>query len=367
MKVLYLLDSLGRGGAEILALDVCRNAQASGLDLTFAAFGGGELEADFRRSGVDFIRLKRHLPVDLFLVAKLKKIIVEQEIKIVHANQAVEAIHAHLASFGTKAKIVLSHHGFVPDRKNLLALKFLIPRVAANVVVSRALHDWYKTGISLIFSGNTKVIYNGADAKRLMGNGENFRKELGLSADALLFGMIGNFYRDPRKDQMSVCQSLPRIFAKTTNTHCVFVGKTEEGAERKLQDCIDFCRENNLAERVHFLGARRDVPDVLHALDLFVLSSLHEGLPIAAIEAMLARVPLIVSDIEPLLEISQDGRYAEIFPVGNAEILSEKIIKLLKNENQREDLAKAAFEYAAKNFSIEAHIENLIKLYDSIL
>ena len=52
MKILYLLDSLGRGGAEVLALDVCRNARASGLDLIFAAFGGGDLEADFKASGV---------------------------------------------------------------------------------------------------------------------------------------------------------------------------------------------------------------------------------------------------------------------------------------------------------------------------
>jgi len=366
MKVLYLLDSLGRGGAEVLALDVCRNARANGLDLTFAAFGDGELETDFRRSGVDFVRLKRRLPVDLFLVNSLRKIIVRREIKIIHANQAVEAIHAYPASFGTKAKIVLSHHGFVPDNKNLSALKFLIPRVAANVVVSRALLEWYETEIGLKFYGNTQIIYNSVDEKRLEGNGERFSKEIGLPENALLLGMIGNFYRDPRKDQMTVCKSLPRVFAEINNAHCIFVGKTETGAEDKFQDCVDFCHENNISERVHFLGARGDVPDILHALDLFVLSSLHEGLPIAAIEAMLARAPLILSDIEPLLEISQNGKYAEIFPVQNAEMLSEKIIKLLKDKNARQNLAKRAFDYATENFTIEAHIENLKKLYNSI-
>lgn len=366
MKILYLLDSLNRGGAEVLALDVCRNARANGLDLTFAAFGGGELEADFRQSGVEFIRLKRKLPVDLFLIARLRKIIIRREIKIVHANQAVEAIHAYLASLGTKTKIVLSHHGFVPDKKNLLALKFLIPRVAANVVVSRALLNWYESDIGLKFSGGAKIIGNGVDEKRLETQNKHLRKELRLPADALLFGMIGNFYRDPRKDHLTVCQSLPRVFAEIKNAHCVFVGKIEAGAEDKFQACVNFCQSNNIAERVHFLGARSDVPDILNALDLFVLSSLHEGLPIAAIEAMLARVPLIMSDIKPLLEISQNGKYAENFPVQNAEILSEKIIKLLKDKNSREDLAKRAFVYATENFSIEAHIENLKKLYDSV-
>jgi len=367
MKILYLLDSLNRGGTEVLAWDICRNAQVNRLDLTFAATGGGELESNFRQSGIDFVRLKRRLPIDFLLITELRKIIRERKIEIVHANQAVEGIHAYLAILGTNAKVVLSHHGFVPDKKNLFALKFLIPRVAANVVVSNALLRWYETEIGLKFSGNTKIIHNGVDEKRLTGNGEIVKKELGLPNDALLFGMISNFYRDPRKDQLTLCQSLPKVLAESSNAYCVFAGKTEAGAEQKLQDCKDFCRKNNIAEKVYFLGARNDVPDLLNALDLFVFSSLHEGLPIAALEAMLAGVPMIMSDIEPLLEVSENGKYAEIFPVQNAEILSEKIVKLLKDKNRREDLAKRALEYAAKNYSIEAHIEELKKLYASIL
>ena len=87
----------------------------------------------------------------------------------------------------------------------------------------------------------------------------------------------------------------------------------------------------------------------------------------AMTEAMLANVPLIVSDIEPLLEASENGKYAKVFPVGNAEILSEKILQLLKNKNLREDLANRAAEFARENFSIEAHLRELKKLYDSLL
>jgi len=57
MRVLHLLDSLNRGGTEVLELDVCRNARANGLDLIFAAMGGGDLEEEFRNSDVEFIRL----------------------------------------------------------------------------------------------------------------------------------------------------------------------------------------------------------------------------------------------------------------------------------------------------------------------
>ncbi|MEP7038550.1 MAG: glycosyltransferase, partial [Acidobacteriota bacterium] len=90
-------------------------------------------------------------------------------------------------------------------------------------------------------------------------------------------------------------------------------------------------------------------------------------LPIAMTEAMLAKVPLIVSDIEPLLEASENGKYAEVFPVKNAEVLSEKILQLLKNKQLREDLANRANKFAKENFSIEAHLKKLKKLYDSLL
>ncbi len=367
MKVLHLLDTVNRGGAEMLILDVCRNAANFGIDLTFATMQGGELEEDFRTSGAEFIRLQRRFPVDFGAILKLRKIIKRREIKIVHAHQAVEALHLHLATLNLPIKRVLTFHGFVADAKNRRTLQFLIPRMDANIFVSKSLQDWLEENENLDVGRNSRVIYNGTDEKRLQPTDKSLRKELGLDENVLLLGMIGNFYRDPRKDQMTLCKSLPKVFAEIKNAHCIFAGKVESGAEEKLQNCIDFCRENGIAEKVHFLGARNDIPDVLAALNLFVFSSLQEGLPIAMTEAMLAKVPLIVSDIEPLLEASENGKYAEVFPVGNAEVLSEKILQLLENKQLRADLANRALEFAIKNFSIEAHLKQLKKLYDSLL
>jgi glycosyltransferase involved in cell wall biosynthesis len=367
MKVLYLLDTLNRGGAEMQALDVCRNAQDFGIDLTIVTMQGGAMETDFHASGAEFIKLNRRFPLDLFLASELRKIIREREIEIVHGYQAVEGLHLYLAARALKkVKKVLSFQGFLTDKKNRLALKFLIPRMDANVVVSHGLKKWYAEKDKLD-TRNFQVIYNGADAKRLKPGGGDLREELGLPEDSLLIGMVGNFYRAARKDQMTLCKALPRVFSEIPDAHCVFAGKIETGAEDKMADCINFCIEHKIIERVHFLGARADVPDVLDALDVFVFSSLHEGLPVAISEAMLASVPMIVSDIEPLVEVSDGGKYAEVFPVKNAEALSEKILKLLKDAPLREDLASRAREFAAGNFSIEAHLRELKKLYESLL
>ncbi len=366
MKVLHLLDTLSRGGAEMQVLDICRNAADFGIDLTLVTFQGGAMEAEFTKSGADFVRLNRRFPLDLYLASQLRKIIKEREIEIVHSYQAVEALHLHFAAHSLRrVKKVLSFQGFVKDKKNRLTLKFLIPRMDANIVVSRGLQKWHDE-IDKFDTESFQVIYNGADAERLRPSGKSLREELNLDKDALLIGMVGNFYRAARKDQMTLVKSLPKVFAEIPNVHCVFAGKIEDGAEGKMADCLNFCIENKIIERVHFLGARSDIPDVLDALDLFVFSSLHEGLPVAVAEAMLAKVPMILSDIEPLLEVSAGGKYAEIFAVKNAEMLSEKILKLLKDKSRREDLAKRACSFAKENFSIEAHLRQLKKLYESL-
>lgn len=363
MKILHLLDTVNRGGAEILALDVLRNAAKNNLDLIFAVINGGVLGNDFREAGAVFLKNKRRFPIDPFVIKELRQIIKDNSIDIIHAHQAVEGLHAYLAAIGTKTPIVLSHHGFIADKKNLQTLKFLASRVARNVIVSQALTDWYNSETDLRLNHNLSIIFNGVDEKRLESSGNTLRRELKIADGALLFGMISNFYAAPRKDQLTLCRALPRVFEKIPDAQCVFVGKTETGAEGKFKQCYDFCRENNLSKRVHFLGLRKDVPQILDSLDIFVLSSLHEGMPIAVLEAMLKGIPCVLSDIKPLLEVSAQGEFAAVFPVGNEAALAEHLIKLLQNTEYRKDLGMKTRNYAASNFSIEAHIESLKRLY----
>jgi glycosyltransferase involved in cell wall biosynthesis len=368
MKILHFLDTIGRGGAEMQALDVCRNAKAAGIEMTLVAAGGGALEEEFRATGVEFIRLERKLPVDLSLTSSIRKIIQERDIQIVHGYQAVDGLHLYLAARGlNKVKKVLSFQGFIQDTKNRLASKFLIPRMDANIVVSRGLQKWLGETSGLETSKNFTVIYNGADPERVKPTGKSLKAELGLSEDTPLIGMIGSFYKDPRKDQFTLCRALPKVFARVEKAHCLFAGRIEPGAEEKYERCAKFCAENGIADRVHFLGMRSDVPDILAAMDVFVFSSLHEGLPVAVSEAMLAGVPMIVSDIEPLLEATANGEFAEVFPVRDVEVLTEKILKLLGNEGLRTDLAKRALKHAEENFSIQAHMRELKKLYETLL
>lgn len=371
MNVLQTLDSLNRGGAETLVLDICRNARKYGINLTFVVTGGGDLENEFRNSGVDYIRLQRKLPIDFKLIKQLKKIIKEKQIEIVHGYQPVEVLHLYLAAKGlNNIKCVMSHQGgglFAESRKNRIADRILSPLVDANISCSRGLLPWLREEIGVDTKNNFHIIYNGADENRLQPTGNSIRKELGIGENDLLLGMVANFVPTATKDQMTVCRALPQIFAESENAYFVFAGKIAGGGDENFNACVRYCEENGISNKVFFLGGRGDIPDILASLDLFVYSSLHEGLPMAVAETMLAGVPLIVSDIEPLLEATDNGKYAEVFKQKDAEELSEKILKMLKDEKMRRELAEKAREFAKENFSVEAHLKNLKKLYENLL
>lgn len=368
MRVLHFLDSVGRGGAEMQALDACRNAGRFGLEMTVVSAGGGALENDFSEAAHEYIRLERRFAVDLYLASQLRRIVKESGIEIAHSYQAVDGLHAYLATRGLKGvKNVLSFQGFVPDRKNRSVLKFLIPRTDANVVVSRGLRDWLENQAGLKIRSRSVVIHNGADPERLKPAGRSVRAEIGIEAGRPLIGMVGNFYRDPRKDQLTVVKALPAVLEEFPDAALVFAGGVEEGAEDKFADCVNFCIEHGLTNRVHFLGARPDVPDILAELDIFVFSSLQEGLPVAVSEAMLAGVPLIVSDIGPLLEATHNGEYAEVFPVRDERILAEKLVLLLRDPERRVTRGVKAREFALENFSIDSHLRELRSMYESLL
>lgn len=369
-----MLDSLNRGGAEMLCLDVARNAGRHGFDLTFVASGGGDLESDFASSGTDFIRLQRRFPIDPLLVQRLRKIITERGIEVVHAQQAVEAIHLYLATRGTNVKCLMSLQNYILDRKNRIATEWIVPRMDAVCPVSDSMQEWFRNGEGFDITDRFFVLPNGVDRSRLVptrpSSQQSLRNELGISTNSHLLGMVGNFYPDVRKDQLTICKALPQVLADRNDVHFVFVGSVHAGAEEYFEKCHKICNDARLDQRVHFVGKRADIPDILAELDLFVFSSVQEGLPVAAVEALLMGVPMLVSDIPPLLEVTGniDGEqpYSAVFTTGDPEDLALNLDRLLSEPDELRGLGESAKALAPKRYSIEAHLDRLMTVYETI-
>lgn len=366
MKILQIRDKLARGGIEILLFDVLKNVSAFNLEMQIVTFSNGEFDKEFLDCDISIIKLKRQHPIDLGLVKSLRKVIIENKIEIVHSHQAIEGLYAFLATRGLDVKNVISHHGSTYPLKDKLVMKYLIPRIDANIAVSKS----YLTRLAINENFNTKknfhVVYNGIDQSKLDVTPSDLKRELHIPDSDLILGMVGNFYGSGR-DQLTICKALPKLFKEFTNIHFVFVGGWSNENSVNFLNCHKLCKEQKILNRTHFLGARKDVGNILKTLDIFVYSSNHDTFGIAVVEAMLAGKPVVLNDIAPMLEISNNGEFAEIFKSKDTNSLLQALKRLINNSDNRNLLGQRGKIWASENYTISNHIKQLKLLYNRIL
>lgn len=374
IRALHMIGALNRGGSEVLTLDVCRNAREAGLDISFVAGSGGDMFAEFAELD-GFHYFERRSRLGFTHMWQIRKLVKSRGIQIVHAQQPPDAVYLYLATIGLKVKRVLSLQNFLLDARNRRAAQKMISRMDAVLPVSSGMLEWFRTEEGFEITDKFHVLHNGVDMKRLgptrTADMQTLRQELGLRDGQPLIGMVGNFYPDHRKDQFTVCKALKLVFERFPDAHFVFAGRLYTGAESYYENCIKFCEENGFADRVHFLGQRKDIPDILRELDLFVFSTLKEGLPVAAVEVLMLGVPMIASDIPPVLEAvgadTPEGPCAEIFRTSDADDLADKVNALLAAPEKLKMLGEKARIQTPKRFGIDRHLQTLKRIYADLL
>lgn len=365
-NIAFIFEDFEQSGIGVLLLDTVKNAQKYGVNFKLISLGTGVLEEKFSSLNCERLKLVRKWPIDIKIIYKIRKFIKEKKINILHANQPVEGIHAYLASLGTDTKTVLSFHGYSPFLKDALVARFLIPRVSANIAVSFSFLESLKKEANFGKLKNFHVVYNGVNYQKIQdGKNKNILSKL-APGDTLKLGMVGNFNSSGR-DQMTVCKALHSLFKKFDNVHFFFIGARAENAPQYYDDSVNFCKNNNILNRTHFMGGRNDVYDLLKELDIFVYSSNHDSFGIAVVEAMLSELPIVINDLPPLLEITKNGETAIVFKTGNPADLVSKISPLIENKGLRKGLASRAKLHALNNFTIESHVNQLKRLYKSLI
>lgn len=372
MKIAYLFGSLTHGGAETMMLDVFRNASRNGLD----AFGiyrkTGEYENAFKQSGLSVYKLsaKKNLIKYLYL---LRKLIVNNEAAVVHAQQPIDALYAYIACRGTGIRIMLTFHGYEFNHSltSLSIIRLIIKRTHCNIFVSESQRNYYTKKYHL-HPDNQKVVYNGISFQKIAVSeinpenrtaaSQNIRHELQISQDTFLLGSVGNFL--PGRDQMTLCRFAKELKQKGIDFRLLLIGKRLDFAARLFDQCVDYCKDNCLTDNVIFSGLRTDVPLILSQLDAFVYATDHDTFGIAVVEAMASAIPVFVNDWEVMNEITDRGKYATLYKTKDENDLLEKILLFLKEKNEFFVKAVAANHYVRDVFSIEKHIADLRKIYE---
>ena len=376
-RVTYLLGSLNRGGAETLLLDIFRNAAANQLDAIAIYRKSGVMEPDFISSNVQLYKLPFQKNIFSYFF-RLHRLLINQGINQVHAQQPLDALLAWIATLGLDMKIVLTLHGYDFQESGLgkLILFFILKRTDTNIYVSNTQRAYYQKKYRLD-ENKQRVIYNGISFEKFdgvksatthsmtsshtMSKEDMLRDELKLAPDAMLFGTVGNFL--PGRDQQTICKFLRLLKTEDVSFHFVFVGKKIDNSADLYDDCVNYCRQNNLLENVSFLGSRDDVPNILSQMDAFVYATDHDTFGIGVVEAMAVGIPVFVNDWQVMSEITDSGKYATLYKTKDEQDLLQHFLLFLQDKTDFLTKAANASSFVRHKYSIEKHIENLKQVY----
>jgi glycosyltransferase involved in cell wall biosynthesis len=192
------------------------------------------------------------------------------------------------------------------------------------------------------------------------GGGKISRRDLGLPDDSLVLGAVGSLY--PVKGHRYLIEAAARLAPLYPGLHVVIAGSG--GEEQRLRD---LARDLGVAERVHLLGRRNDIPDLLKAFDMFVLPSESEAHPLSLCEAMATGLPSVASDVGGVPEVIENGRSGLLVPPGDIDALAKAVKDLIESRDLRERLGTQARERVRQEYSTERMLERYSDLYEEVL
>ena len=285
---------------------------------------------------------------------------------LIHTNMEV-LLEGALASAILRIPHVLHYRGNTLDRPRLVfdALVGIWTRGADHVYcISGATAEVFRRRGHV---DKVEVLYNPVDvaAFRAAPASPDVRAALGGCPEHPLVGTVGRIH--PRKDLETFVRAAALVAGKAPEIRFVIVGAAEAPVELTYRDRLSsLVRELGLEGRLTFAGARRDVPAVMRALDIFVLTSRHEGFGRVVAEAMAAARPVVATDEGALPELLEAGRYGLLAPPGDAEAFADHVLRLLADRDRAALLGAAAAE-AAQKFDAQAIADRVWLRYRSLL
>lgn len=337
-RVLHVVRSLALGGAERVVTEFALAHDRERFDPEICCvLEGGPLSSELEQAGVPVHVLKRKGRLDARSVFALGALVRSRGIDVVH-NHNLTALIVGVpgALLGGARAIIRTEHNVSarPQVASLIASRAASLFEDAQIGVSEAVRVSHRRA-GRIPARRFVTIRNGIDDDRLRHTStrDRMRAELGIPSGAVLCVTVGSL--TPQKDHVNLLEAARRVLESRGDVIFAVVGGGP--LEQALRTRVS---ELALGESIRFLGAREDVPDILRAADVFVLSSAWEGLPITILEAMASGVPCVVTDVGGNAEALEDGVSGLVVPPCDPGALAGAIERVASDAQLRGDLGR---------------------------
>jgi glycosyltransferase involved in cell wall biosynthesis len=245
------------------------------------------------------------------------------------------------------------------------AWQFLLDRLTTPWADRVVFNSEYGIPFSIAFEGTDpqKVLYipNGVSLSAPRPNArENLLAELQLAPETRLLGMAARL--SPQKGHTYLIDALVSVVRHIPDVAVLLMGSGP--LQPQLEARVE---QLGVTRHVHFLGVREDMPDLLASLDLYVHSTLFEGMPNAVMEAMLAGNPVIVTAVDAVPELILEGRTGWLVPPRDVDALAQRIIYALDHPEEARRVGAAAAERMRREFSVAKMVQSFDTLYHDLL
>jgi glycosyltransferase involved in cell wall biosynthesis len=365
--ICQVLHGLRVGGAEVLAARLVRRFREDFHFVFYCLDELGSLGQELRDEGFTVEVLGRRPGFDWHCSVELAQFLRRQRVELIHAHQYTPFFYALTARLLFRQPPVLfTEHGrWFPDYprpKRVVANRLLLQQRDRTVGVGEAVRQAliHNEGLPAERVG---VVYNGVELDRF--NNSREERDVALQAMGLERGdfvLLQVARLDPLKDHPTALLTVDRLRHEIPNLRLVLVGEGPE--ERSIRDLI---HRLGIDHHVRLLGLRSDVARLLHAADVLLLTSKSEGVPLTAIEAMAAGLPVVATSVGGLPEVVQNGKTGWLVPAGDPAALAERILVLARDPGLRQQMGRLGRERAQSMFAEDKMHHGYRRLYDEML
>ena len=358
LTILHTESSKGWGGQENRTLNESMGLTKLGARVIIACQPDSQLLKRAEEKGIEVRPVVMGNSFDPRAIRAIQKIIRRDGVDVVNTHSGRDSIIAGIAGrlSSVHPVIVRTRHLALPITSKLSYA--LLPHciVTVSKYVGQYLTD---CGIK---SEKVVTIPTGVDLGRFDRDAEKgtLKEELGISPDTPLVGTVAILR--VKKGHQVLLEAIPKILKAVPQAEFVFAG---DGPQRNnIEKTI---AEKELKDKVHLLGLRRDIPNVLKSMDVFVLPTFEEALGTSFAEAMAMGKAVIGSNVGGVPEVINDGVNGYLVTPKDPESIATRVIELLQNPQKAAEMGNKGRQIAHDQFSIEHMCQSMLDLYHTLL
>lgn len=372
IRILFLHSHLDIGGAEKLRSLTVKYLDKTKYNIRICCIERkGRIGEQIERMGfrVDCFN-KSSKPYNFFTTLSLYLYLKKNKFDIVQTSLFNTNFHGRLAAFFARVSVVISeehseHYFYVSLKQSpyILMDKALSLITDCIICCSKkilySIREKEKISLKKLF-----LLRNCIDPAELVSRRtkEDVLMELGLTDSDIIIGNVASI--SLKKGHKYLLMAFSKVLDAYPDARLFIVGGGVEGLKKEL---IKMAEDMNILKQVYFLGEREDIADLLKVFNIFVLSSIKEGLPIALLEAMYLEIPAVATNVGGISEIVDDGKTGILVPPMDVDRLSKSIIDLIADKKKRYRIASKAKEEFKDYFSPQRYVKEIEVLHDRLL